>query len=108
FVVAARAMGATNRRIVFRHILPNIVPPLQAFSLVLVASLIIGEASLSFLGLGIQQPAPSWGNMIADAQNVLQQHPHIMLVPAAVLFLTVTAFNRLGDRGRAQTQGTVL
>jgi peptide/nickel transport system permease protein len=108
YVFAARTLGATNQRVITREILPNIVPPLRAFAMVLVASLVIGEASLSFLGLGIQQPSPSWGNMIADAQNVLQQHPHTMLVPAVALFLTVTAFNRLGARARRERRSVLL
>jgi peptide/nickel transport system permease protein len=103
FVVAARVLGASHRRIIFREILPNVIRPLLSYSMVIVASLIVAEASLSFLGLGIQAPNPSWGNMVAEAQTVVQQDPQGILVPAAVLFLTVMAFNRLGEAGRART-----
>ncbi len=70
--------------------------------MVIVATLIVAEASLSFLGLGIKAPDPSWGNMIAESQTVLQQDPHSVLVPASILFVTVVAFNRLGEAGRAR------
>jgi peptide/nickel transport system permease protein len=108
FVQAARALGATHRRILLREVLPNVIPPLLPFSMVLVASLIIGEATLSFLGLGIQPPTPSWGNMIADAENTLQQDPHYLLVPGITLFITVMAFNRLGERARRENRESVL
>jgi peptide/nickel transport system permease protein len=104
FVVAAKGLGATDRRIMFREILPNVAKPLLSFSMVIVAFLIIAEAGLSFLGLGIQPPNPSWGNMIAESQTVLQHDPHSMLIPATVLFLTVFAFNRLGEAAGARRE----
>jgi peptide/nickel transport system permease protein len=104
FVLAARALGARHRRIVFREVLPNVLRPLLSYSMVIVASLIVAEASLSFLGLGIKAPTPSWGNMIAESQTVIQQDPHAILVPAIVLFLTVFSFNRLGEAGRARRE----
>jgi peptide/nickel transport system permease protein len=76
--------------------------------MVIVASVIIGEATLSFLGLGIQPPTPSWGNMIADAETNLQQYPHVLVAPAAALFVSVMAFNRLGDRARRESRESVL
>jgi peptide/nickel transport system permease protein len=100
FVIAARSLGARPRRVLFREILPNLAVPLLSFSMVIVAALILGEASLSFLGLGIKAPQPSWGNMIAESQTVLTDHPHAILVPAFTLFLTVVAFNRLGEAAR--------
>jgi peptide/nickel transport system permease protein len=108
FVRAARALGASHRRIVVREILPNVFPSLLSFSMVIVASVIIGEATLSFLGVGIQPPTPSWGNMIADAETNLQQYPHVLVAPAAALFLSVMAFNRLGDRARRGSRDSVL
>ncbi len=108
FVRAARALGASHRRILIHELLPNVIPSLLSFSMVIVASVIIGEATLSFLGLGIQPPTPSWGNMIADAETNLQQYPHALLAPAAALFISVMAFNRLGDRARRETRESVL
>jgi len=99
FVEAARSMGATHTRVFFRELLPNVLPSLISYSMIVVAALIVAEASLSFLGLGIRQPEPSWGNMIAEGQQgVFEQHPHIVLVPGAALFLTVFAFNLIGER----------
>jgi peptide/nickel transport system permease protein len=101
FVVAAKAMGARPKRIVLRHLLPNVLPTLATYGLVLVAILIVAEASLSFLGLGIPQPKPSWGNMIAEGENgVFENNPHIVIVPGVALFLTVLSFNLVGERLR--------
>ena len=103
YVVAARALGARGRRVMVREILPGVARVLLPYSMVIVAALIVAEASLSFLGLGVKQPNPSWGNMIAESQNVLQKDPQGVLVPAAVLLLTVVAFNRMGERARQRT-----
>ncbi len=101
FVVAARAMGATRGRIMVRELLPNVIPPLFSLAIVMISILIVAEASLSFLGLGIEPPAPTWGNMIAEGEgNVFKDHPFIVLVPGAFLFLTVFAFNIIGERAR--------
>lgn len=101
FVLASRAMGATNRRILFRELLPNVILPIISYSFIIVAVLIVAEGSLAFLGLGLAQPQPTWGNMIAEADlTTLREHPHVFLVPAAFLFLTVFAFNRIGERAR--------
>ncbi len=103
FVLAGRAMGASSIRIMVRELLPNVLLPLASYAMVMVSVLIVAEASLSFLGLGIQAPAPSWGNMISEGQGrVFEQHPHIVMVPGTVLFLTVFAFNALGERARAR------
>jgi peptide/nickel transport system permease protein len=100
FVLSARAMGATNRRIVFRELLPNVVRPLISYAFLIVAVLIVAEASLSFLGVGIQRPTPTWGNMIAAGQETFDQDPHLVFVPGTVMFFTVFAINRVGDRAR--------
>jgi peptide/nickel transport system permease protein len=101
FVLAGKAMGASSSRIMFRELLPNVLLPLASYGMVIVSVLIVAEASLSFLGLGIQAPAPSWGNMIAEGEGrVFEEHPHIVLVPGTVLFLTVFAFNALGEKAR--------
>lgn len=103
FVTAARVMGATRTRIMVREVLPSVAIPLASLGMVVISVLIVAEASLSFLGLGVQPPDPSWGNMIADGrQGVLEEHPHIVLVPGAVLFLTVFAFNVVGEKLRTR------
>lgn len=104
YVLAARSIGARNRRVILKELVPNVMEPLLAYSTVIVAALIVAEASLSFLGLGIQPPDPSWGNMIAQADNSIQQAPHAVVVPAAFLFITVLAFNRLGEAGRRRRE----
>lgn len=100
FVTAARALGAGHGRIMARELLPNVIRPLLSFSFIIVAVLIVAEASLSFLGVGIQRPTPTWGNMISAGQGELRTSPHLVFVPATVMFLTVFALNRLGDRAR--------
>jgi peptide/nickel transport system permease protein len=102
FVLAARSLGAKDGRIIWRELIPNVAPTLLSLALVLVAVLIIAEGSLSFLGLGLLPPNPSWGNMIAEGQetSVLQQYPYIPLVPGAFMLITVFAFNRIGERVR--------
>ena len=100
FVLAARATGARNRRIVVREVLPNVVMPLMAFSLVVVAVAIVAEGSLSFLGLSVPPTTPTWGNIIAAGRQDLQESPHIVFFPAVVMFITVLAFNLAGDRLR--------
>ena len=103
FVLAARSMGAGRRRIVLRELLPNVLLPQASYGMVLISVLIVAEASLSFLGLGVQQPQPSWGNMIAEGLGgVFEQNPHVVLVPGVVLFLTVFAFNLVGEKARSR------
>ncbi len=103
FVLAARAMGASNRRIIFREIMPNVALPVLSYSFIIIATLIVAEGSLSFLGIGLKQPNPTWGNMIAEGQvsTVLRKYPHIALVPGFVMFLTVFSFNRVGEKFRS-------
>ena len=87
--------------IIFRDLLPNVVPPVASYAMTITAVLIIAEASLSFLGLGIRAPKPSWGGMIAEGQGgVIENHPHIVVVPGVVLFLTVAAFNVVGEKAK--------
>lgn len=101
FVTAARALGATHLRILLRELLPNIAFPMIVFSLLAVAVIIVAEGALSFIGLGLPAPAPSWGSMIAEGRDSLDTAPHVAFIPALVLFLTVLAFNYIGDRLRA-------
>lgn len=102
YVLAARAMGAKDWRIIAFELVPNVVRPLLSYSFVIIAVLIVAEASLSFLGVGIQRPTPTWGNMIAAGQDDLDRTPHLVFVPGAVMFVTVFALNKIGDRARAK------
>ena len=97
FVEAARALGASDLRIVFRHILPNIVQPLIVQAAIGMAGAVLAEATLSFLGLGIPPPAASWGSMLNDARSHLFESPHMVAFPAAAVMLCVLSFNFLGD-----------
>lgn len=97
FISAARVMGASPWRIIGRELLPNVVLPVLAVSMVISASFIVAEGSISFLGLGIPPPTPSWGGMIADGRDQLARHPHAVFVPAAFFFLTVYALNVVGE-----------
>lgn len=107
FVVAARAMGATKWNIMLRELTPNVAIPLSSLAMVMISVIIIAEASLSFLGLGIQPPSPTWGNMIAEGQgNVFKDYPFIVLVPGVFLFLTVFSFNLIGEKAQARAAGT--
>jgi peptide/nickel transport system permease protein len=100
FVLAARNMGAGHRRILLREILPNVLPPLGAYLPIVMAALIVAEGSLSFLGLGIPPPTPSWGGMISDGKDAISDAPHMVFVPSLVIFLTVFALNQTGDHLR--------
>jgi peptide/nickel transport system permease protein len=97
FVEAARALGAGGLRIFFRHILPNIGQPILVQAAIGMAGVILAEATLSFLGLGIPAPAPSWGAMLNDARSHLFDSPHLVLFPAAAVAGAVLGFNFLGD-----------
>lgn len=97
FVVAARSLGASNRRIVLREILPNLTGPVIVYSSLLLPQTILLEAALSFLGVGVSPPTASWGWMIADAAENFDTQWWYMLFPGAALLLTVLAFNVLGD-----------
>lgn len=99
FVQAARALGASNLRILFTHILPNAVQPLIVQASLGMAGAVLSEASLSFLGLGIPPPAPSWGTMIEEARGLdtLYNAPHVLFFPGIAIALTVLAFNFIGD-----------
>ena len=97
FVEAARAGGAKASRIIFRHILPNTLGPMIVQATIGVPQAILFEAFLSFLGLGVPPPTPSWGAMAADGFHAIRISPHIVLAPAIALSLTLMAFNFLGD-----------
>jgi peptide/nickel transport system permease protein len=97
FVEAARAVGNPHWRIALRHILPNVLPPLIVQATLAIAAAVIAEASLSFLGLGQQPPAPSWGSMLNTAKNFVDQAPWMAIWPGVSIFLLVLSFNLLGD-----------
>ncbi len=97
FVEAARGMGARDRRVMGAHVLPNTVAPIVVAATLGIPSAILSEAGISFLGLGVIPPMPSWGLMIADAIPGMRSHPHLLIFPAVALSLTVLAFNFLGD-----------
>ncbi|MHB1200478.1 MAG: ABC transporter permease [Polaromonas sp.] len=97
FVEAARAVGNPHWRIALRHILPNVLPPLIVQATLAIAAAIIAEASLSFLGLGQQPPAPSWGSMLNTAKNYVDNAPWMAIWPGLSIFLLVLSFNLLGD-----------
>ena len=97
FVRAARAMGASGGRIMRVHILPNVISPVIVATTLSVGNIVLFESVLSFLGLGIQPPLPSWGNMLTGAQELIWSTPELVLYPGLLIFLTVIAFNFLGD-----------
>ena len=97
YIEAARALGASNLRIVFRHILPNIIGPCIVQETLAIPGYILTEAFLSFIGLGVTPPTPSWGLMISDTYQAIRVYPWECLVPGAALTLTTLAFNFLGD-----------
>lgn len=107
FVTAARTLGAGRRRILTREILPNLLPSQAAYLPVVMAALIVAEGSLSFLGMGIPPPTPSWGGMISDGKDAIGDYPHLVFVPAAVIFLTVFALNQVGDHLRHRFDRTL-
>jgi len=97
FVDAARSMGAGNTYILVREILPNLVAPILVYSTLLIPTNILFEAALSFLGVGINPPAPSWGGMLTQATSLYSVAPHFVIVPGLAIFVTVMAFNLFGD-----------
>lgn len=102
FVLAARAMGARDARILLVEILPNVLLPVLAYALVAVATAIVAEGALSFLGLSVSSPIPSWGGIINEGREALEMAPHISLIPAGFMFLTVLSFNLVGDALRSR------
>jgi len=97
FTEAARALGASDTRILSRHLIPNSLAPVIVAATLTVGGAILSEAALSFLGIGIQPPTPSWGNMLQNAQDFVWTTPWLAIWPGAMIFLTVLCFNFLGD-----------
>ena len=103
FVLAARAMGATHARVLTHEILPNVIIPMLIYALLVVSRIIVTEGVLSFLGLSVPPPQPTWGNMIADGQADLATLPFVSFIPSALMFLTVLSINLIGEQLRART-----
>ena len=97
YVEAARSLGAGNGRILFRELLPNLVAPILVYATLTIPSNILTEAAYSYLGVGVQPPTASWGQMLSDAVDTFQVDPAFMIVPGLAIFVTVLAFNLLGD-----------
>lgn len=97
FVQAARAVGATTTRIIIRHLVPNFIAPVIVYASLFMAQAILVEAALSFLGLGVQPPEPSWGLMVAQGRNYIAIAPHVVTMPGLAIVLAVLGFNLLGD-----------
>ena len=97
FVEAAQALGASDLRLIVRHILPNIIQPVLVQGAIGMAGAVLAEATMSFLGLGVPPPAASWGSMLNDARSHLFDAPHLVLFPAAAVMLAVLSFNFIGD-----------
>lgn len=97
YVTAAQALGVGNRRIMLRHLLPNLVAPITVIGTLTISTMILVEASLSFLGLGVPPPTPTWGGMVADGRNYLADAWWVSVMPGAAIFFTVLAINLVGD-----------
>lgn len=100
FILAVHSLGASNRRIMLRHLLPNILQPVLIQATIGMAGAILAESTLSFLGLGVLAPVPSWGSMLNDARSHLFDAPHLVIFPALAVMTAVLAFNLLGDAWR--------
>lgn len=97
YIEAATSIGAGNSRILFRHVLPNALSPIIVQSTLNFATALIGAATLSFLGLGVQPPSPEWGAMLATGRAFMQQYPHMIIAPGLAIIVTTYAFNLFGD-----------
>lgn len=97
YVTAAQALGVRNERVMLRHLLPNLVAPISVIGTLTISTMILVEASLSFLGLGVPPPAPTWGGMVADGRNYIADAWWVSVVPGVAIFATVLAVNVVGD-----------
>lgn len=100
FVEASRALGSSHPRIIIRHILPNVLPSITVIGTLTVSTMILAEASLSFLGMGVPPPTPTWGGMVADGRNYISTAWWVSVLPGVLIFLTVLSINLVGDRLR--------
>ena len=97
YISAAKAVGSSHLRTIFQHITPNIMGPLLVAVTLNIGNSILWEAALSFLGLGIQPPTPSWGNMLFNATEIIYESPSLAILPGIFIFITVISFNFFGD-----------
>jgi peptide/nickel transport system permease protein len=97
FILASKTLGATDFTIIMRHLLPNVLAPLLVSVTLGVGESILFEAALSFLGLGIQPPTPSWGNMLFNAQELIYEAPFLAILPGVLILMVVISFNYVGD-----------
>ena len=97
YVTAARALGSNDNRIIWRHVVPNVLGSVIVLASLQIGSIIILESALSFLGLGVRPPTPSWGGILADGRAFILRYPHIALFPGIMIVITVLAFNFVGD-----------
>ncbi len=97
YVTASRAVGTPSHQVILWHVIPNFVAPLVVYATLFMANAIMMEAALSFLGLGVQPPTPSWGEMISSGRNLLMVAPHVATIPGLAIMLAVLGFNLLGD-----------
>jgi oligopeptide transport system permease protein len=103
YVEAAKAIGASHPVILFRHIIPNLLGPILVSLTIQIPNNIMAESILSFVGLGLAPPYSSWGTLAYDGFRAMQTYPHLMIFPSLILFLTIFAFNYLGDELRRKT-----
>jgi peptide/nickel transport system permease protein len=106
-VEAARSLGATSSRILFSHIVPHLMPTLIVYGTLGIATTVLLEATLSFLGIGVQPPTPSWGNIIFENQSYFTSAPWLVFIPGAAIVLMAVCFNVLGDALRAALDPTL-
>jgi peptide/nickel transport system permease protein len=97
FVEASRSLGASDFRIIFSHMIPNAMAPIIVDASLALAGFVVAEASLSFLGFGIQDPIPTWGNMLSATQQFMNDRPYLPLIPGLPIFLCSLCFNYIGD-----------
>ncbi|NDJ60372.1 MAG: ABC transporter permease [Chloroflexi bacterium] len=107
FVTAARALGSSNLRLIFTHILPNVAASITVISTLTISTMILAEASLSFLGLGVPPSTPTWGGMVAAGRDYLATAAWVSIIPGIAIFLTVLSINLLGDKLRALLDPTL-
>jgi len=108
FVTASLALGSPHYKILLRHVLPNVMPTVMVAASFEVARAIMAEAALSFLGLGVQPPMPSWGNMLMDAQTYIWNAPLLVVLPGLCIFITVVAFSMMGEGVRISLDPTLV
>lgn len=107
YIICAVSQGIRTRRIIFKHIIPNVLPSVMVSSTINIAQAILMESSLSFLGLGVQEPTASWGSMLQNAQGYMTDVPSLAIFPGLMIFLTVLSFNILGDIAKISFEPTV-